>query len=203
MLKSGCMTLLESALKEREDASTMKNIKKLAMLLLAIALCGIFTACATGTTTSLETLETSGAPEEGETATVEKDPTNYEDSIQGLCKYFEDSKLTAGEKVQMSYDVIGAANGYKYAYSYNDSNVQLELYEFPTEDISETAQAVIDSIRADGSFEMLDSTVPAYLSDDGRFMMIYADAKAESDETSKAHKERVTACFDAFAKAME
>lgn len=117
-----------------------------------------------------------------------------------MCKYFEDNHLAVGEKVQMSYDVIGALNGYKYAYRYNDSNVQLELYEFPTEDIPEAAQSVIDSLRADGSFTILDNTVPGHLSGDGRFLMIYTDAKSEKDEVSKAHKAHVLSCFDAFAE---
>ena len=59
--------------------------------------------------------------------------------------------------------------------------MQVELYEFPTENIPETAQAVIDSVREAGSFEILDSTVPAQISEDGRFMMVYTDAKAEGD----------------------
>ena len=176
----------------------MKNIKKLMALVLAAALCVSLAACAVPQT-SADKLETSSTTEDGEAVTEDKDPADYETDIQGLCKFFEESGLTAGEKVQMSYDVIGAVNGYKYAYSYNDSSVQVELYEFPTENIPETAQAVIDSVREAGSFEILDSTVPAQISEDGRFMMVYTDAKAEGDETSKAHKAHVTACFEAFS----
>ena len=132
----------------------MKNIKKLMALVLAAALCVSLAACAVPQT-SADTLETSSTTEDGEAVAEDKDPADYETDIQGLCKFFEESGLTAGEKVQMSYDVIGAVNGYKYAYSYNDSSVQVELYEFPTENIPETAQAVIDSVREAGSFEIL------------------------------------------------
>lgn len=177
----------------------MKNIKKLMALVLAAALCASLAACA-APQTAVAALETSSTTEDGETVTDDKDPADYDADIQGMCKFFEESGLTAGEKVQMSYDVIGALNGYKYAYSYNDSSVQVELYEFPTENISETAQAVIDSVREAGSFEILDSTVPAQISEDGRFMMVYTDAKAEGDEVSKAHKAHVTACFEAFCE---
>ncbi|MGN0478000.1 MAG: hypothetical protein ACI4GO_01060 [Hominenteromicrobium sp.] len=177
----------------------MKNIKKLLAAVLAAALCLSLTACAQSTT-SVSTLETSSAVSEGETAPADKDPSGYDSDIQGLCKYFEDNGLTAGEKVQMSYDVIGALNGYKYAYRYNDSNVQLELYEFPTEEIPETAQGVLDSLRADGTFTILDNTVPGYLSENGRFLMIYTDSKSEKDETSKAHKAHVLSCFEAFTQ---
>lgn len=177
----------------------MKNIRKLAALLLAVLLCLSLAACAVQQTTTA-TLETSSTTEDGEPETADKNPADYEADIQGMCAYFEDSKLTAGEKVQMSYDVIGAVNGYKYTYTYNGSNVQVELYEFPTEDIPETAQAVIDAVRDTGSFEILDSTVPATLSEDGRFMIIYTDAKAGSEDANKTHKEHVLACFASFAE---
>lgn len=174
----------------------MKNIKKLLAFALVLVLCLSMAGCA-APRAQVATLETPSAAE-GETAEV-RDPAGYESDIQGLCRYFEESKLTAGDKVQMSFDVIGALNGYKYAYRYNDSPVQLELYEFPAE-LSETAQGVIDSVRADGTFTILDNTVPAHLSGDGRFLMIYTDAKAEKDDVSKAHRAHVTECFDTFAQ---
>lgn len=114
----------------------MKNIKKLLAVLLAALLCVSVTACAnnSSSSTAVATLETSSTASEGETAeSTDKDPAGYDDDIQGLCKYLEDCKAAAGEKVQMSYDVIGAENGYKYVYRYADSAVQLEVYEFPAE----------------------------------------------------------------------
>ena len=136
----------------------MKNIKKLLAVLLAALLCVSVTACAnnSASSTAVATLETSSTASEGETAeSTDKDPAGY----QGLCKYLEDCKVAAGEKVQMSYDVIGAENGYKYVYRYADSAVQLEVYEFPAE-LSETAKALQDAVRADGTFKVLDNTVP-------------------------------------------
>lgn len=127
-------------------------------------------------------------------------PCGYDDDIQGLCKYLEDCKAAAGEKVQMSYDVIGAENGYKYVYRYADSAVQLEVYEFPAE-LSETAKALLDAVRADGTFKVLDNTVPGYLSNDGRFLLIYTDAKSEKEDANKTHKEHVLECFNTFADA--
>lgn len=178
----------------------MKHIKKWVAVALAVILCLSMTACAFGTqnSTATETLETSAVSEDGETTVEDKDPANYEDDIQGLCQYLEDCALTAGERVQMSYDVIGAVNGYKYTYQYNSSNIQLEVYEFPTEEISEIAQQVIDSVRENGSFEILDNTVPATISADGRYMLIYTDTKAEKEELNKKHKEHVMTCFEAF-----
>ena len=93
----------------------MKNIKKLLAVLLAALLCVSVTACAnnSSSSTAVATLETSSTASEGETAeSTDKDPAGYDDDIQGLCKYLEDCKAAAGEKVQMSYDVIGAENMY-------------------------------------------------------------------------------------------
>ena len=150
---------------------------------------------------AVATLETSSTASEGETAeSTDKDPAGYDDDIQGLCKYLEDCKVAAGEKVQMSYDFIGAENGYKYVYRYADSAVQLEVYEFPAE-LSETAKALQDAVRADGTFKVLDNTVPGYLSNDGRFLLIYTDAKSEKEDANKTHKEHVLECFNMFADA--
>ena len=176
-------------------------MKALAALLLAAALCASLAACA-AQQTAVEKLETSSTAEDGTPVTTDQDPNDFEMDVSGMCDYFEASGLAAGERVQMSYDVIGAVNGYKYAYQYNDANVQLEVYEFPTENIPETAQAVLDAVRENGSFEILDTTVPAQLSESGRFMIIYTDAKAESgDEVSTAHRAHVLECFEAFAQA--
>lgn len=177
----------------------MKNIKKWIVVALAAILCVGMTACVASPTASMATLENSATPEEGKVAEeVIKDPAGYDDDIQGLCKYMEDCKVTAGDREQMSYDVIGAKNGYKYAYLYNGSSVQLELYEFATENIPEAAQDVIASVREKGTFHILDHDVPATLSADGRFMMIHTDAQAEKQDLNKAHKAHVDACFEEF-----
>ena len=181
----------------------MKNIKKLLAVLLAALLCVSVTACAnnSSSSTAVATLETSSTASGGETAeSTDKDPAGYGDDIQGLCKYLEDCKVAAGEKAQMSYDVIGAENGYKYVYRYADSAVQLDVYEFPAE-LSETAKALQDAVRADGTFKVLDNTVPGYLSNDGRFLLIYTDAKSEKEDANKTHKEHVLECFNTFADA--
>lgn len=177
----------------------MKNIKKWLAAALIAALCLSMVGCAAQQTTTLEKLETSAAPAEGEEISAElKDPANYDDDIQGLCKFMEDCKVTAGERVQMEYGVIGAVNGYKYAYTYDGSNVQLEVYEFAQEGLSETAQSVIDSVKTNGSFVLLDNTIPAKISANGRYMLIYTDEKAEKEDSNKAHKQHVLDCFETF-----
>ena len=177
----------------------MKNIKKWLAVALVIALCLSMTGCMTRSSqvTGTATLETSEVTLDGE-ETAAKDPSAFEDGIQGLCAYMEDCEVTAGERIQMEYGVIGAINGYKYTYTYEGSQVQLEVYEFPTEDIPELAQTVIDSVKANGSFELLDNVIPAQISENGRYMLIYTDEKTKKEEANQAHKEHVVECFETF-----
>ena len=179
----------------------MKNIKKLFALVLVVALCVSMTGCMSGAKNNqvqTAVLEVSAAPTEGEETVAEKDPAKYSDDIQGLCKFMEENKVTAGERIQMEYGVIGAMNGYKYSYMYDGSAVQLEVYEFAVEGLSETAKTVIESVKKDGQFELLDNTIPAQLSADGRFMLIYTDDKAAKKDNNIAHKAHVVECFEAF-----
>lgn len=177
----------------------MKNIKKWIAVILVALLCLAVTGCAANRGAASPTLEVSAASEDGEIVTGEiKDPANYEDDIQGLCKFLEDCGVTAGDRVQMEYGVIGAKNGYKYVYAYGDSTVQLEVYEYDTENLSATAQEVQNAVKAEGAFHLLDNTVPAQLSANGRYMLIYTDERAEKEDANKAHKEHVAECFKAF-----
>ena len=180
----------------------MKNIKKLLALILVTAMCVSMTGCmsnARGAAAAQSAvLEVSAAPVEGEETVLEKNPEEYSDDIQGLCKFMEENKVTAGERIQMEYGVIGAMNGYKYTYTYDGSAVQLEVYEFAAEGLSETAQKVVDSVKANGTFELLDNVIPAQLSADGRFMLIYTDEKSAKRENNIAHKAHVVECFEAF-----
>lgn len=43
--------------------------------------------------------------------------------------------------------------------------------------------------------------MPGYLSNDGRFLLIYTDAKSEKEDANKTHKEHVLECFNTFADA--
>ena len=174
----------------------MRNIKKLLAVIMVVVLCLSMTACATNKTTGVAKLEVSAAAEGEETAAP--NAAEYDKDIQGLCAYMEDCKVTAGERIQMEYGVIGAVNGYKYTYTYEGSQVQLEVYEFAAENVSENAQEVIDAVKRDGSFTLLDNTIPAMLSANDRFMLIYTDEKAKKEEANKAHKEHVVECFNTF-----
>ena len=67
--------------------------------------------------------------------------------------------------------------------------------------MSSAPKTAINMYTADGTFKVLDNTVPGYLSNDGRFLLIYTDAKSEKEDANKTHKEHVLECFNTFADA--
>ncbi len=171
-----------------------KTAKKCLAALLASALCVSLASCAPG---AVQVPEIAVSEAEQETP-APKDPANYDRDAQGLCKYLEDCGVAAGDRVQMSFDVIGAKNGYKYNYRYNGSSVQLEVYEFDLENLPEAGVKALETLRASGKFDVVGNLVEGTLSTDERFLLVYTDTK--TDEASTAHREHVAACFDRFAE---
>lgn len=167
-------------------------------IFLALALAALislsFSGCAPRGTTAV-TLPIDGSEE---STAADVNPANYARDIMGLVAYLEDSGLVTGDRVQMSYDVIGAKNGYKYNYRYNDSNVQLEVYEFDTANLPAAGETVQASLKATGEFDVLGNTVKGTLSSDGHFLLVYTDTK--TDDVSTAHRERVLERFTAFGE---
>ena len=100
----------------------------------------------------------------------------------------------------MKADVIGAQVGYRFTTELNSSAITLELYEFDTENLNDDAKSVISQVEKDGQFNMLDfSMVPATMSDNGKYMMIYRDNKVTGDnpdEQNVQRKEDVTKIFN-------
>ena len=107
----------------------------------------------------------------------------------------EANYAVTGEKEEMSYQEIGAIGGFRYLFTYAGSSLQVEFYQFDLENLDEKAQACLDSVKAQGTFTVLDNQVPAVLSDNGRYLMIYTDA-GDSEE-STAQRQRVEELFRA------
>lgn len=179
------------------------NTKKIVAALLAVLLILTFAACGTGTATSTPSLvlpgegssaESSGLAESSEVTMT--DAAQVEDNLDGLSEYLEGNYAVTGEKVTMSFDVIGAANGYKYTFTYNGKNVQVEIYEFDLDNLNEEAQACLDSVKEKGTFTVLEKEVSAEINESGKYIMIYADNDA--DEKNVTQKERVLEMFKGF-----
>ena len=177
-------------------------IKKILALAGSALLCLSLSACATTgeqlPTLALPETQTSSGVESG-TETAAPDPVpqdDYEDNLDGLCQYMEANYIVTGDPVEMAYETIGASDGFRYRFKYNGVTLQVEFYEFDLNNLNEKGQACLDSVKETGKFTMLDNQVPATLSDNGKYLMIYTDAN--DSEENKAQQERAQELFTGF-----
>jgi len=189
-------------LSNRREYYFMIMKKTVAVLLVALLILS-FTACGSGQTTSTVSLvlpgeessvESSGLAESSEVPVT--NANEVEDNLDGLSEYLKGNFAVAGEKETMSFDVIGAVNGYKYAFTYNSKNVQVEIYEFDLDNPNAEGKACLESVKANGTFTVLEKEVSAVISDSGKYIMIYTDN--DGDEKNVAQKERVQELFKDF-----
>ncbi len=118
-----------------------------------------------------------------------------EDNLDGLVKYFKKINFLPGDTTptDMLSEVIGSKKGYRYIFTVDGSNVVVELYEYDTKNLDDSAKRVIGEIRETGSFHLFnkegiddDETYEATMSDSGKYMMIYTDGSGnESNVTRK------------------
>lgn len=114
---------------------------------------------------------------------------DYEKTFTGLCDYMKDSGfITVDENnanvVKMNVKLIGAKKGLKYTMG----NVRIELYAFDLKGENKTRDKILDSVKKDGTYTLYSQVIPAYLAEDGMFMMIYANPDIhEGDTTSDAY----------------
>ncbi|WP_099205118.1 hypothetical protein [Scatolibacter rhodanostii] len=125
--------------------------------------------------------------------------TDFKDDMAGLCEYLEKTYSVADEKAQMSYDVIEAKDGYRYLFRYNKSTVQIEVYEFDLENLTEEAKTNLENVKANGKLKVIEKEVDAVLSNSGKYVMIYQDQSKE--EANAVQKERVIDLFKTFHQA--
>ena len=183
---------------------TMKNRMKLAALAASVLLLLSFSACAVERPdTTSGSSAVSGSSEQEDTSSKEEvvsvDESKYEDTLDGLAEYMKAKEYISGDPVEMAADFIGAEKGVKYTGSYEgNNNITMELYEYDPANLNETAQKVIDSVKKDGKFEIMQTDVNAVLSDSGKYLMIYTDTA--SGEVHEKHTDTVKADFKAFKK---
>ncbi len=138
------------------------------------------------------------------------DPKDYKNNFEGLCNYFAaygyinpkyDDKNT-----KMDASLIGAKVGKKFtAIRIDDkdvNNITIELYEYDTQNHNATADEVIGSVKEDGTFSILElPRVNAYLSDNGKYLMIYTDKgldESKTDSDNYKWREEVLEKFKTF-----
>ena len=152
--------------------------KKLIVAALAAAMVLAMTACGSNNTTPV-TEVVSGSMELTEL---------NKNGLDGLCNYLEGNGIVGGTALDMKADIIGAKEGKKFAFKYNDSAVIVELYQFDLDNLDEVGKETLDSVRNNGTFKVLDKDVEAQLSSSGKYMMIYTDTK--DDDANIAQKQK-------------
>lgn len=186
----------------RKDIYYMKRV--LAALLCA-GLLLVFASGCMGTGVNQEDIATGD-----EASSLEA--KDYNDDFEGLCNYFaaygyinpKDTSTT----IDMDAALVGAEIGKKFtAKRIKDTdvkNITIELYAFNTEKLPATADEIIASVKKDGTFSILElPEVHAYLSDNGKYMMIYTDKgldETKTDSVNYEYREEVLEKFKAFHK---
>ena len=152
--------------------------KRIAAVLLSAVICmGSLTACGMGGEVSSAVSGTESGS--ASSALTPKAESEVADSLDGLAEFMLTNGYVSGEKAEMKGDFIGAKEtGYKYLFSAagGTSNVRVELYEYDPENLNDTAKAVLESVKANGSFDLIGQTVTgAYISNSGKYLMLYVD----------------------------
>ncbi|MGN0461454.1 MAG: hypothetical protein ACI4HZ_03330 [Ruminococcus sp.] len=79
------------------------------------------------------------------------------------------------------YLIIGAVEGVRYSFKYNESDVNLEMYRFNPKKLDETGKKTISDVKSTGEMSVGEgeSKIKAYLSADEKFLLIYQDSSTE------------------------
>lgn len=189
--------------------------KFLAIALIAVIMAG-FSGCSIGvgdvvsTTSEGELITADDLKQQQEAAASEAEkkemtPDDVSDDLDGLAQYLTAHGAIAegAAETNMESAFIGAKTGKKYVFSYEgNNNVSLELYEYDTEGLNETADSVISSVRETGKFTIMGIEVEAYLTKDDRYLMTYTDsANDDNEQTHANHKNEVIELFQNFVRS--
>lgn len=189
----------------------------IAAILCVGLIAAVFAGCAYKDALSKDNTATIQATEAtGSLATADEvDAKNFSDDLEGLSNYFakkgyittKDGKIDESTITVMDASLIGAKEGKKYATSYGGKAITIELYEYDVRNLNnlnDTAKAVIESVKNSGEFTILDlPPVKAYLSNNGRYIMVYTDASIDDANPDKEsdnykHREEVIKNFKSF-----
>lgn len=101
------------------------------------------------------------------------------------------------------YLEIGAVEGVRYTFKYNESDVNLELYRYDTDKIEDKGKEVIASVKDKGSFFLADGDeeITAYLSADEKYLMIYQDSSQEKKNQTRTAD--VIKLFEGYSQKTE
>lgn len=164
-------------------------------LLLSLSACGVKDP--TIITSSAPESKSSQSSSSSASSATKVEASSVDDNLKGLQKYLEGNGVVQGSSMDMDASFIGAKSGVKYRYSYEGKdNITVEIYEYATSGLNETATKIIDSVKKNGKFVIMDKDVNAVMSGSGKYLMIYADT-ATGDKNA-AHKKEAEKLFKEF-----
>jgi predicted small lipoprotein YifL len=147
--------------------------------------------------------QTTSASQSASEQTSKEAEKAYKDSFDGLCSYMQDKGYYTDKavKTEMDASFIGAKQGIKYSIS---NNLAIELYEYDTAKLNDTAKEIVKEVKESNSFTIIEGypVNAAYLSDNGKYLMIYNDTKIDKnkpDKNSNEYKARENAVKDFLA----
>lgn len=147
--------------------------------------------------------QTTSASQSASEQTSKEAEKVYKDSFDGLCSYMQDKGYYTDKavKTEMDASFIGAKQGIKYSIS---NNLAIELYEYDTAKLNDTAKKIVKEVKESNSFTIIEGypVNAAYLSDNGKYLMIYNDTKIDKnkpDKNSNEYKARENAVKDFLA----
>lgn len=147
--------------------------------------------------------QTTSASQSASEQTSKEAEKVYKDSFDGLCSYMQDKGYYTDKavKTEMDASFIGAKQGIKYSIS---NNLAIELYEYDTAKLNDTAKEIVKEVKDSNSFTIIEGypVNAAYLSDNGKYLMIYNDTKIDKnkpDKNSNEYKTRENAVKDFLA----
>lgn len=194
-----------------KELTERKNIMK--RILTAILCAGILAVTAAGCSYNDALYKDSNSSSqngEGSTqpTTSSVSDQKYSDNLDGLVDYFVAKQYIDNKdnSIKMDASAIGAAEGKKFAAKYSGTNIIIELYRYDTKATNDTANKILNSVKADGTFSIYGlPSVTAYLSDNGNYLMIYTDASIDKTNPDKTkdnykHRDQVIKDFKAFKK---
>lgn len=173
----------------------MKKIALITAIVMAAVLC--MTGCGVNDPLSNSDVYTATKAEEttveassGEAAEVKAE--DYDNTVEGLCKYLLDLKYLSGDSTKMAADLIGAQAGYRYSFTYEKGTIMAELYGYDTNNLNDTAKKMIESVKKNGYFQIEGfDKVSASMSDNGKYLIVYLDSNLiNNDNPNEANKQR-------------
>lgn len=116
-----------------------------------------------------------------------KPASEYRQDFDGMLECMNDRGYIQGSPTLMAADIIGAKRGYRYKYTFEKSDINIEFYEYDTANLNDKAKSIIDQISIDKHFNIQDNTIDAVLSNNHTCLMIYNYSKDDEANLNRAY----------------